>query len=500
MPVKSEKADAKHGAKGPMDEKARRAEAMKKANGILESNKLRWMQVQFSDLFGGLKTFTVPVEDLLSGKIWNEGIGVDGSSVKGFAHVEASDLRVIPDPSTIALMPAIDNPVPMARAIGDVFDPRSGERFDGDPRNVARRAMQDLHAAGFDESGLSPELEFTVFRSMSDMMLQNDIWNSQSVLGSGHLKVIPEMMGTAWQPNYVQKPGRSYMVPAPADDTDAYRTELAGALQDMKVPVKFAHHENGIGQQEIEIKAMPCAVRMGDACQTYKHLARIIARKHGFVATFMPKPIHADSGNGMHVHISLWKNGENRFYDKDARYNMSQTMRYFVGGLLDHARGTAAITNPTVNSYKRLVPEYEAPVFIAWSPINRTALIRIPARYGNPKSINCEPRHADPSANPYLVFAAYIQSGLDGIKKKLEPGDPVNENIFHLSAERMKALGIGRLPASLGEALEEMQSDDISKKTLGKHCFDAYLELKKKEWHTFSTQVSTWEHSMYLDV
>ncbi len=475
------------------------ASAIWYAGDILKKKGLRWMQVHFTDLLGGLKCFTVPAGDLANGKIWADGIGIDGSSVKGFARVEASDLRVIPDPAAFSILTLRDGTT-LARAMGDVLDPRSGQRFEGDPRNIARRAMNEVRSAGFDESGLSPELEFTVFRSIEDSMVQNDLWSSPGATGAGYLRAVSALTGAGHTPQYILNPAGSYMAPAPYDDTEDYRNELATALEDIGVPVKFHHHENGLGQQEIEIKAMPDAVRMGDACQTYKHLARVIGKRHGLLPTFMPKPIQSDAGNGMHVHISFWKNGQNEFYDKDAKYNISQTMRYFMGGLLSHAGGTAAITNPTVNSYKRLVPQFEAPVFIAWSPVNRTVLVRIPARHSNPKSINCEPRHADPSANPYLVFAVLLQSGLDGIRKKIEPGDPVNENIFHLSAERIRALGIRRLPSSLGQALDEMESDELARKVLGKHSYDEFLEIKRREVQAYSTSVSPWEHAMYFNV
>jgi len=476
-----------------------RSAAARLAGEGLKKRGLRWMQVHFTDLLGGLRSFSVPTRDLLSGKVWEDGIGIDGSSVRGFARVESSDLRVVPDPGAFSVVTMRDGVV-LARAMGDIFEPRSGQRFEGDPRNIARRAMDAVRAAGFDGAGLSPELEFTVFRSLEESMLQNDLWGSPGANGAGSLRTVAALSGADRTPRYILHPARSYMVPAPYDDTEDYRGELATALEDIGVPVKFHHHENGLGQQEIEIMSMPDAVRMGDACQTYKHLARVVGRRHGLLPTFMPKPIEADAGNGMHVHISFWRGGSNTFYDRDARYNMSQTMRYFIGGLLSHAGGTTAITNPTVNSYKRLVPQFEAPVYIAWSPVNRTVLVRIPARHSNPRSINCEPRHADPSANPYLVFAVLLQSGLDGIRRKMEPGDPVNENIFHLTREKIRALGVRRLPSSLGQALDEMETDELARRALGKHCYEHFLELKRKEVQAHSTAVTSWDHAMYFDV
>jgi len=477
-----------------------RPEEVSRANDVLKNNGIRWVQVHFTDIFGSLKSFTVPVEDLYSGKIWDDGIGFDGASVRGFAQVEASDMRAVPEPATLAVVHLGEGERTLARVMADIYDPRTGRRFDSDPRNIAEKAMRDLARAGFDESWLSPELEFSLFRSTLDAIVQNDVWNPASAAGSGHLRVLPELLRPVHPTSYQMLPGNAYFAPPPMDETDAFRSDFASALEDIGIPVKFHHHEGGVHQVEVELKAMPSAVRMGDACITYKHLARLVGERHGLVPSFMPKPVQSDSGNGMHVHISLWNGGQSAFYDRDDVTNMSKTMRFFVGGLLEHARGSAAITNPTVNSYKRLVPEFEAPVFIAWSPVNRTVLVRIPARHAHPDSINCEPRHADPAANPYLVFAVLLESGLDGIRRKLDPGPPVNENIFKMSSERIRELGIQRLPSSLGEALEAMESDRLIRKVLGSQCYDTYLALKKKELRTYNSQVSSWEHAMYFHI
>jgi glutamine synthetase len=481
-------------------EMSNRGALVGRANDILKNNAIRWVQVHFTDLLGGLRSFTVPVEDLYTGKIWGDGIGFDGASVKGFAQVEASDMRAIPDPSTLSVLRLADGVQPLARVMAEVHNPRTGMRLDSDPRNIAARAMAHLTRAGFNEAWISPELEFTIFHSPQDAIVQNDVWNPTSAEGSGHLKVVPELLGEHHPTSYRSHPASSYFAAPPLDETDPFRNEFASTLHDLGIPVKFHHHENGAGQVEVELKAMPGPVQMGDACVTYKFLARLVGKRHGLVPTFMPKPVQADSGNGMHVHLSLWTGGSSAFYDRDDRYHMSQTMRYFIGGLLDHARGTTAITNPTINSYKRLVPEYEAPVFITWSPVNRTALVRIPARHAHPDSINCEPRHPDPSANPYLVFSILLESGLDGIRRKIDPGPPVNENVFRMSPERLRELGIRRLPASLGEALDEMQSDDLVRRVLGAQAADSFLELKRREWRTFSNTVSTWEHAMYFHI
>lgn len=477
-----------------------RAEDIRRANDLLKTKLVRWVQVQFTDLLGGLRSFTVPADDLRSGKVWEDGIGFDGASVKGFAQVEASDMRAVPDPATLAMAPLCGGPCSIVRAMADIYDPVTGGRFESDPRYIAERAMDELRQAGYEQAWLSPELEFTLFRSPQDAVVQNDIWNPASSRGSGHLKVIPELLWRHHPTDYQPVPASSYFAPPPADETDAFRNDFSSALQDIGIPVKFHHHESGIGQVEVEVKAMRSAVAMGDACVTYKHLARLVGERHGLVPTFMPKPIQADAGNGMHVHISLWKGGSSVFYDKDDEYNMSQQMRYFVGGLLEHARAATAITNPTVNSYKRLVPDHEAPVFITWSPVNRTALVRIPARHSNPASINCEARHADPSANPYLVFSVLLHSGLDGIKKKIDPGAPVNENLFQMSAQKRRSLGIGSLPASLGEALDAMGSDDIVKRAIGQRAQETFLDLKRREWRQYCSEVTTWEHAMYFHI
>lgn len=494
---------SRHTPSSSMDEllaSPARVEHIGRANDALRSAGSRWVQVHFADLLGGLRSFTVPAEDLLSERLWDEGTGFDGSSVKGLARVEASDLRAIPDPASLVVAQLCGGALPVARALADIFDPGTGKRHEGDSRYIAEKAMQALRRAGFDEARLSPELEFSLFRSRMDALVQNDVWSPASAQGSGHLMVVPELVEAHHPSSFRVLPGSAYFSAPPLDETEAFRNDFGSALQDFAVPVKFHHHEGGLGQVEVEVKAMPCARQMGDACLTYKGLARLIASHHGLVPTFMPKPIRADSGNGMHVHISLWRGGESAFFDLADEYHMSQTMRYFIGGILEHASGCAAVTNPTVNSYKRFVPEYEAPVFIAWSPVNRTALVRIPARHANPGSINCEPRHSDPSANPYLAFSVLLEAGLDGIRKKMDPGPPINENVFRMSRERRRELGIRRLPGSLGEAIEAMESDELVRKVLGGATYDVYLELKRAEWRTFCSEVTSWEHAIYFNV
>ncbi|MEM2899293.1 MAG: type I glutamate--ammonia ligase [Thermoplasmata archaeon] len=466
-------------------------------NEVLKKENIVWVQAQFVDLCGYLRSVSVPAKELYDGDFWFKGENFDGSSVKGFANVDCSDMTLIPDAKTLQVMPYGDGEQKTARVVCDIINPRTGKPFEGDPRAIAKRTMENAENMGYDKTWFSPELEFYVFRNTYEAMLHNDIWTNDHIRGGGIHNVIPNVLPPI---GYTMKPKSAYFAAAPIDETESFRNEFSSILHKMGIKVKYHHHEGGCHQQEVEFAAMPSVVDASDASVLYKLLSRLVAKRHGLLVTYMPKPMFADAGSGMHAHIHLWKKGNNVFYDENDKYKLSQTARYFIGGILSHARAMCAITNPTINSYRRLVPGFEAPTYVAWSSMNRTALVRIPAFKGDPLKVNIEPRHADTSANPYLAFAVLLHCGLDGIKKKIEPGEPINENLYKMNAERRKELGIKTLPQTLGEALDEMESDEVIKEALGKHAFESFLELKRTEWSNFCTYVSPWEHHHYFDI
>jgi len=469
------------------------------ANRLLKEENVRWVQGQFTDLMGYLRSYTSPATEYLEKGMWKNGISMDGSSV-GFSQIEKSDMNLIPDASTLQVLPWSPGDQRTARVLVDVYESRTWEHFEGSPRCIAKRADVALKEAGFERVMLSPELEYFIFRSMGDALTENDAWSGDAQSGLGNLKALPKMIRDYGSAKYLVKPHLGYFLAPPVDQTDAFRNEFASMLLDMGVPVKYHHHETGSKQVEVEFRAISGVKQAGDVSMLYKFVARNVGEKHEMVPTFMPKPLSADSGNGMHVHLSLWNGEENSFFDKDDKYSLSQTARYFIGGMLEHARGMAAITNPTVNSYKRLVLGSEAPVYVAWSAMNRSALIRVPDHTDDPVTVNCEARHPDTSANPYLAFAVLVQAGLDGIKKKIEPGDATDENIYRLSNERRKELGIAELPATLGQALDELECDEVAQRALGKAAYERFIDVKRKEWKDFCLYVSPWEHFRYFEL
>ncbi len=470
------------------------------ANGILIDNEIQWVITQFTDMFGELRSFSLPVKSYLSGAIWRHGVNFDGSSV-GYRQAEDSDITAKPDPTTLHILPVDpSNGQRRARVTCSVFDSRNGQPYYADPRQIADRTFKKANEAGYKFTNFLPEMEFYLFTSRKSAMVQNDVWSNESSIGIGHLYGIPDLIEPNLGTLYTSKPRRGYALSAPKDKGEAYRNELSTLLEDLGIPVKYHHHENGTSQMEVEFDFLPSLVQTADAVANYKYYGRIVAQKYGYIPCFMPKPLFADAGNGMHVHMYLGGENDNRFYDKDNPDGLSQEARYYIGGILDHAAGMAAITNPTVNSYKRLVPEFEAPVYTAWSMHNRTTMVRIPAKFGDKSAIDVEARQSDTSANPYLAFSTILAAGLDGIKKKIEPGDPINEDVNKLSASQRKELGIGQLPRTLQEALDLMETDDLVKDTLGNECFERYMEIKKKEVFQFNVHISTWEHWMYFDI
>jgi len=421
---------------------------------LIRENNIDWVQLHFTDLIGRLRVLHMPSERFLEDNS-KDGIGFDGSAV-GFASVEKSDMMILPDESTFLVLPHEKNE---ARIIGEIYD-TSMNLFPAGPRHILKKAIETAAAQGFDEIKVSPEMEFYV-------MDEHD----------SHEDRIIEQQG--------------YFAPPSLDEIKGFRKKLSEMLIKSGYRIKYHHHEGGKYQHEVEINAVN-VLSAADYCIYFKYLAREIARMYDLLVTFMPKPISNDAGNGMHAHTCFYKNGRNMFMDENDEYRLSQTARYFIGGILEHARGMAAIANPTLNSYKRLIPNFEAPIYIAWAQHNRSTLIRIPAR----KNVDVEVRNPDPAANSYLLYAAMIYAGLDGIKKKIE-FEPIEKNIYQMS-EGVKDLGIQKLPTNLNEALEALKSDEVLCKALGEEAIDLFIKYKQKEWQQYIGETTDLEYRLYF--
>ena len=420
------------------------------------------IRLQFTDILGIVKNVAIPVRQLE--RALREGIQFDGSSIEGFARIEESDMVLRPDPSTYCLFPSLTGEGRTARLICDVYRP-DGQPFEGDPRYVLRRVLQEAAEMGY-RVMLGPECEFFLFKRDAD-----------------------------GKPTVQTQDEAGYFDLGPVDLGEEARRDIVVALESMGFEVEASHHEVAPGQHEIDFKYDDALVT-ADRVATLKVVTRTIAARHGLHATFMPKPIYGIAGNGMHTHISLMRGDENVFYDPAGPYQLSSTALHFIAGLLHHARAFTAITNPLVNSYKRLVPGYEAPVYISWSAQNRSALVRVPT--GRGRSTRVELRSPDPSANPYLAFAVIIAAGLDGIRRRLSPPESHNKNIYHMTAEERQRAGIRSLPGSLEEALNELVQDELMVRTLGPHVFSRFVEAKRIEWDVYRTQVHRWEVEQYL--
>ncbi len=439
-----------------------------RVDGLVErarADGVQFIDLQFTDLFGTLKTVTIPIgrlEDSLRMGTW-----FDGSSVQGFARIHESDMILRPDPSTYQVIPWRPRQVAEARLICDVYRP-DGQPFEGDPRHILRRALQRARGMGFIYN-VGPELEF--------FLLEQD---GREVC---HIPHDPA----------------GYFDLGPRDRATDVRRDISVALNALGLEVEMGHHECAPGQHEIDIRYSE-ALSAADQALTLKYAVKSVSFAHGLHATFMPKPFVGVNGSGMHVHQSLFdQEGRNTFFDPDDPYHLSATARHFVAGQLYHARAMAAVLSPTVNSYKRLVPGYEAPVYICWGRINRSALVRIPSYApGREQSVRVELRCPDPSCNPYLAFAVMLHAGLDGIEQKLEPPAPVEEDVYHFDDNRLAELAIGTLPGSLGEALSEMETSLLLRRALGEHAFSYYLRAKRQEWDEYRIHVTDWEVSRYL--
>jgi len=424
---------------------------------------VKFIRLQFTDVLGVLKNVEIPVgqlEKALDGEIM-----FDGSSIEGFTRIQESDMYLRPDYNTFAVFPWRNHADgATARFICDVYRP-DGTPFEGDPRFVLKRALKEAADLGFTVNA-GPEAEFFLFRRDAE-----------------------------GRPTTITHDAGGYFDLGPVERGEDVRRDIITTLDTMGFNVEASHHEVAIGQHEIDFE-YDDALTTADRLVTFKFVTRVIADMHGLHATFMPKPIYGINGSGMHTHLSLSKDGQNAFADDSDELGLSKIAYQFIAGLLAHARGFTAITNPLVNSYKRLVPGYEAPVYISWSAKNRSALIRVPAARG--KASRVELRSPDPSCNPYLAFAAIVAAGLDGIKKGLVPPPQVTQNIYHMTVEERKEKGIDSLPGSLEEALECFLADKAIVDAMGPHVVDAFLRAKRAEWDAYRTQVHQWELDEYL--
>ena len=430
---------------------------------MVEDEEIEFVRMQFTDIFGQLKNVAITASQI--GKAVNGQIMFDGSSIEGFTRVEESDQYLIPDLNSFTVFPWRPAQGRVARLICDVYD-TDGAPFVGDPRGVLRRVIQKARDMGFDAFNIGPELEFFLFETD----------------GEGRATT-----RTGDQAGYFDL--------GPLDQGESTRREICRMLEEMGFEIEASHHESAAGQHEIDFRYTH-ALDAADKIMTFKLAVKSIARKNGLHATFMPKPLFGAAGSGMHLNMSLFRDGENLFYDPSDPRGLSRTAYSFIAGLLEHVKGFTALTNPLVNSYKRLVSGYEAPCYKAWSASNRSALIRIPASRGS--ATRLELRSPDPACNPYLAIAACLAAGLDGIQRDLTPPPEIPGNIYEMDAAQRAAFGIESLPRTLEEALEELRRDPLILDVLGEHVAAHYIAGKQREWEEYQTRVSSWELERYL--
>jgi glutamine synthetase len=432
---------------------------------LASDHNVRYVRLQFTDLLGVLKSVEVPVGQL--DKALSNRIMFDGSSIEGFVRIEESDMYLCPDYDTWLVFPWHDGEGAVARLMCDIRLP-GGAAFPGDPRGILKREIARLESFGFTTMNVGSEPEFFLFR----------------VSAKGDLTTHTDDHG-------------GYFDMAPVDLGETCRREIVLTLEAMGFAVEASHHEVAPGQHEIDFEYAD-ALTAADNIATFRLVVKTIARRFGLHATFMPKPVYGVNGSGMHCHQSLFRNEENAFYDASDPLGLSDVARFYLAGLLAHARGFTAVTNPLVNSYKRLVPGYEAPCYIAWSAYNRSPLVRLPAARG--KGTRLELRSPDPACNPYLAIACMLRAGLDGIERQLPLPDPINRNIYVMNDTERARAGILNLPASLREALDFLAADAVMRDALGEHAFAHFYEAKMIEWDMFRTEVHEWEREQYLEL
>jgi glutamine synthetase len=425
---------------------------------------VKFIRLWFTDILGQVKSFAI-TDSELEGALEN-GMGFDGSSITGYQSIEESDMIALPDPNTFHILPWRPKEKAVARMICDILTP-DRKPYEGDPRYVLKRALERMKKMGFDYYYLGPELEYFYFKN--DQLTE--------ILDKG-----------------------GYFDLTTLDGASDLRRDTVFALEAMGIQIEYSHHEVGPSQHEIDMRYQD-ALNMADHVITYRVVVKEIAQKHGVYATFMPKPLFGVNGSGMHTHQSLFKGDKNAFFSKDDKYYLSDVAKKFIAGQLKHAKEMSAIYAQWVNSYKRLVPGYEAPVYIAWSRRNRSALIRVPEYHpGKEKATRAEFRSPDPACNPYLTFAVMLHAGLEGIEKGYQLPEPIEKNLYHLSPEERKEMGIESLSDSLGEAILIAEQSGIVKKALGEHVFTRFIELKKKEWEDYRIQLTKYELDNLLSI
>lgn len=430
---------------------------------LVQDEDVEFIRLQFTDMFGQMKNVAITVSQL--GKALDNRCMFDGSSIEGFARIEEADMILYPDLNTLAIFPWRPQQGKVARLICDVKRP-GGEPFEGDPRYVLKRAVREAAELGYTFE-VGPECEFFLFHTDENGL-----------------------------PTTITHEKAGYFDLGPLDLGENARRDMVLTLEDMGFVVESSHHEIAPAQHEIDFQYDE-ALAAADNIMTFKLAVKTIAKRHGLHATFMPKPKFGVNGSGMHINMSLAKDGKNIFSDHTDKNGLSREAYWFIGGIMKHMKGMTAITNPLVNSYKRLVPGYEAPVYIAWSATNRSSLIRIPSSRGEHTRI--ELRCPDPAANPYLALAVCLRAGLDGIVNHIDPPESVDCNIFDLTEEERKNRGIEAVPASLREAVSELEKDELIREVLGVHVADKYIRAKKEEWEKYTAQVTEWEISQYLN-
>lgn len=424
---------------------------------------VEFIRLWFTDILGQMKSFAITVEEL--GNALEEGMGFDGSSITGYQDIQESDMIAMPDPSTFTLLPWRPAEKSVGKMFCDVLTP-NGAPYPGDPRHILKRVMKRAAEKGY-TFYVGPELEYFYFRNST----------GTETLDSG-----------------------GYFDLTPLDVASSLRRDTILVLKEMGIPVEYSHHEVAPSQHEIDLRYAD-ALTMADSAMTYRLVVKEIAYQHGVYATFMPKPIFGENGSGMHTHQSLFSGSKNAFFDASDPNHLSPVAKSYIAGLLSHAKEISSILAQWVNSYKRLVPGYEAPVYIAWSQRNRSALVRVPLyKPGKELATRAELRCPDPACNPYLAFAVMLAAGLKGIDEGYELPPEMTENLYELTEEERKAKGIESLPGNLGEAIAETEQSELVRETLGDHAFERFIWLKKNEWDEFRVQVTPWELEKYLPV
>lgn len=429
---------------------------------LVEEEDVEFIRLQFTDMFGTMKNVAITSNQLE--KALENGCMFDGSSIEGFVRIEESDMYLYPDLDTFAIFPWRPQQGKVARIICDVYRP-DGKPFAGDPRYVLRCVVEEAKEMGY-TLNVGPECEFFLFHTDDD-----------------------------GQPTTISHEKAGYFDLGPIDLGENARRDMVLTLEDMGFEIEASHHEAAPAQHEIDFKYDE-AIATADNIMTFKLAVKTIAKRHGLFASFMPKPKYRINGSGMHINMSLEKDGKNIFFDENDQMQLSKEAYYFIGGIMEHVKGMTAITNPLVNSYKRLVPGYEAPIYIAWSATNRSPLIRIPAARG--EGTRVELRCPDPSANPYLALAVCLAAGLDGIRKQIMPPAAVVKNVYEMRLDEKKAEGIEALPATLSEAVDELEKDEYILEVLGEHISRNYIAAKRTEWAEYTSQVTDWEIEQYL--